>query len=145
MMKRFLVLILAFAALSVPCHGSAARSTGKSELEQVEADYKWLETLRQAAPVPLETASRKELIEAYLQNEKKVEQVYGKFIERLEDYYHRSGDPRAATLFAKEKIRIGDGYMNILARYDRAINMYRAALYVDPDNEEAKSKLAQAE
>lgn len=144
-MMRLAFLVLALVSIAVPRYGLAAASAGKSEWELIEADYKWLETLRQASPVPPETASRKELIEAYLQNEKRVEQVYGKFIENLEDYYHRSGDPRAAALFAKEKIRIGDGYMNILARYDRAINMYRAALYVDPSNEEAKTKLSLAE
>ncbi len=145
MMKRVAVLILALAAIVLPGTALASSSGGKSEWELIEGDYKWLDTLRQAAPAPPPTASRKESIELYLQNEKKVEQVYGKFIEKLEDYYHRTGDPRAAALFAKEKIRIGDGYMNVLARYDRAINMYRAALYVDPDNEEAKAKLAIAE
>ena len=142
-MKRFLNAVFVLC-LVLPAHASLADAT-KSEWESIDADYKWLDTLRRSAP-PIDPAiPRKQRIEAYLQNERKLEPVYAKFIEKLENYYQKTGDPRAAQLFAKEKIRIGDGYMEILARYDRAINMYRAALYVDPNNEEAKARLELAE
>jgi tetratricopeptide (TPR) repeat protein len=124
---------------------AAAAAPPKGEWEAIEADYKWLETLRAAAP-PIDPAlPRKQRIETYLQNERKVEPVYARFIEKLENYYQKTGDPRAAQLFAREKIRIGDGYMEILSRYDRAINMYRSALYIDPNNAEAKTRLELAE
>ncbi|MCM2315521.1 MAG: hypothetical protein NDJ92_10265 [Thermoanaerobaculia bacterium] len=142
-MRSFLAAVV-IALLALPASLLLAESP-KGEWDAIEADYKWLDTLRRSA-APLDaTAPRKQRIEDYLQNERKVEPVYARFIERLETYYQKTGDPRAASLFAKEKIRIGDGYMEILARYDRAINMYRAALYVDPDNEEAKRKLELAE
>lgn len=138
---RRLLLIVCLLAL-VPVSGFAQRT---EEWASIEADYDWLLTLRHANRVPGPAANRKDRIEAWLANERKMEPVYGKFIERLESYYTATGDPRAAAIFAKEKIRIGDSYMNLLSRYDRAINMYRAALHVDPDNEEARQKLALAE
>lgn len=142
-MRSFLASVV-IALLALHASVSLAESP-KGEWDAIEADYKWLDTLRKSA-APLDaTAPRKQRIEDYLQNERKLEPVYARFIEKLETYYQKTGDPRAASLFAKEKIRIGDGYMEILARYDRAINMYRAALYVDPNNEEAKRKLELAE
>ncbi|MGK2856502.1 MAG: hypothetical protein ACSLFQ_04770 [Thermoanaerobaculia bacterium] len=142
-MKPFLAAVAVFL-MFIPAVVSRAEPP-RGEWESIEADYKWLDTLRRSA-APLDvSAPRKQRIEDYLQNERKLEPVYARFIEKLETYYQKTGDPRAASLFAKEKIRIGDGYMEILARYDRAINMYRAALYVDPNNEEAKRKLEIAE
>lgn len=136
------IALLVALALLFPTSVFAQQDEGWAT---IEADYAWLQTLRNANRVPGPTASRKERIESWLANERKIEPVYGRFIERLEAYYTQSGDPRAATLFAREKIRLGDSYMNILSRYDRAVSMYRSALYVDPDNEEAKQKLALAE
>jgi tetratricopeptide (TPR) repeat protein len=141
-MKRFPIAVL-LLLLIAPLVAAAAPVKG--EWESIEADYKWLETLRAAAPAIDPAAPRKQRIETYLQNERKVEPVYARFIEKLENYYQKTGDPRAAQLFSREKIRIGDGYMEILSRYDRAINMYRAALYIDPNNAEAKAKLELAE
>ncbi|MBI2213326.1 MAG: hypothetical protein HYU52_06740 [Acidobacteria bacterium] len=142
-MKR-LSAALFVVLLFLPAAARAA-SAAKGTWESIQDDYKWLETLRASAPAIDPATPRKQRIELYLQNERKVEPVYARFIEKLESYYQQSGDPRAAQLFAKEKIRIGDGYMEILARYDRAINMYRSALYIDPNNAEAKSKLELAE
>jgi len=141
-MKRLPISIL-LIALIAPLFAGAAPAKG--EWDAIEADYKWLETLRAAAPAIDPATPRKQRIETYLQNERKIEPVYARFIEKLENYYQKSGDPRAAQLFAREKIRIGDGYMDILSRYDRAINMYRSALYIDPNNAEAKTKLELAE
>lgn len=139
-MRRFVTLVAILTLLPL---GLLAQDAG--EWAAIEADYAWLQTLRNASRNPGPSASRKERIEAWLANERKIEPVYGRFIERLEAYYSQTGDPRSATLFAREKIRIGDSYMNILSRYDRAMNMYRAALEIDPDNEEARQKHALAE
>ena len=138
---RSLVVVAALVALVSPC--LVAQSS--EEWSVIEADYEWLQTLRKANPVPLPPATRKERIEAWLASERKLEPVYARFIERLEAYYTSTGDLRAAALFADEKVRMGDAYMNLLSRYDRAINMYRAALEVDPGNEAARRGLAQAE
>ena len=64
---------------------------------------------------------------------------------QLREYHDRTRDPRAAPILAREKIIVGDDYMNLLARYDRAIDFYRAALEIDPSSEEAKQKLTLAE
>lgn len=137
-------LLLAIAMLALLTSSAAATSDSR-EWEAIEADYEWLQTLRNANRVPGPTVSRKERIEAWLAGERKLEPVYGRFIERLETYYSQTGDPRAAELFAGEKIRLGDSYMNILSRYDRAANMYRAALQIDPGNQEAQARLELAE
>lgn len=136
-------LALMVSVLLVAACGFSALAS--DEWSAIEADYEWLKTLRNANRVPGPTAPRKDRIEAWLAAERKLEPVYGKFIDRLETYYEATGDPRAATLFAAEKIRIGDSYMNLLSRFDRAINLYRAALEIDPANEEARQKLALAE
>ena len=139
-MRRFtllLAILLLFPASVI--------AQDAEEWAAIEADYSWLQTLRNANRVPGPTATRKERIELWLANERKLEPVYGRFIERLEAYYSQTGDPRAVSLFAREKIRIGDSYMNILSRYDRAMNMYRSALQIDPGNEEAQRKLELAE
>ena len=134
--------ILALILLFLP---ATLLAENAEEWAAIEGDYAWLQTLRNANRTPGPEASRKDRIEAWLVNERKLEPVYGKFIERLEAYYSATGDPRAASLFAEEKIRIGDSYMNLLSRYDRAINLYRAALQIDPENEEARKKLEEAE
>jgi tetratricopeptide (TPR) repeat protein len=139
-MKRF-VMMVAMIALVVP----AAMAGDGDEWEAIEGDYEWLQTLRNANPVPPPPASRKDRIESWLASERKLEPVYGRFIERLEVYYETTGDPRAAALFAAEKIRMGDAYMNLLSRYDRAISMYRAALEIEPGNEDAGTKLSLAQ
>jgi hypothetical protein len=109
------------------------------------ADYQWIQTLRDAQKAPPPTAPRKEQIEARLENHRKIEPTLVAFLDKLREYQDRTGDPRATAVLAKEKIIVADDYMNLLARYDRAIDFYRAALEIDPANEEAKQKLALAE
>lgn len=109
------------------------------------ADYQWIQTLRAAQREPPATASRKEQIEARLENHRKLEPTLVAFLDRLREYHERTADPRAASVLAKEKIVVADDYMNLLARYDRAIDMYRSALELDPSSEEARQKLALAE
>ena len=67
------------------------------------------------------------------------------FLDKLHEYHDRTRDPRATPILAREKIIVGDDYMNLLARYDRAIDFYRAALEIDPASQEAQQKLALAE
>ena len=64
---------------------------------------------------------------------------------RFEEYRGRTGDPRAASLLAREKILMGDQYMNVLSRYDKALEYYRSALQIDPANADAKSRADLAE
>jgi tetratricopeptide (TPR) repeat protein len=138
---RTVVIALAILAL-VP---SGLLADTAEEWAAIEADYEWLQALRNSSRIPGPSASRKERIEAWLANERKIEPVYGRFLDRIERYYMETGDPRAASLFAREKVRIGDGYLHILSRYDRAANLYRAALEIDEGNEAARVGLALAE
>ena len=108
------------------------------------AQYSKLETLRQSAGSPPPENLRKQQIEFLLGRHKRLEPVFEPFVSRLREYYERTGDGRAAELYAREKIRLGDDYMNVLARYDRAIGMYQAALALDPTNIEAKQRLDKA-
>ncbi|HET7705588.1 MAG TPA: tetratricopeptide repeat protein, partial [Thermoanaerobaculia bacterium] len=109
------------------------------------ADYQWIQTLRGAQKDAPPTATRKEQIEARLENHRKIEPTLVAFLDKLREYHDRTRDPRAAPILAREKIIVADDYMNLLARYDRAIDYYRAALEIDPSNEEAKQKIALAE
>lgn len=95
-------------------------------------DYSWIDGVRKAqAPLPA-TASRKQMIEAALDTHRKLDAVYGPFIEKLKEYYDRTHDERAGSLLAREKIIAGDEYMSLLSRYDKALEFYRAAQQIDP-------------
>jgi hypothetical protein len=109
------------------------------------ADYTWIETLRRAQPAPGPNASRKQMIESALESRRKIEPTYVVFMDKLKEYHDRTGDPRAASLMAREKIIMGDEYMNVLSRYDRALVFYRAAVQLDPSNAEAHQRVATAE
>lgn len=109
------------------------------------AEYAKVETLRQSAGSPPPESLRKQQIEFLLDRHKRLEPLFEPFVTRLREYYERTGDARAAELYAREKIRLGDDYMNVLARYDRAIGMYQAALALDPTNSEAQQRLDKAQ
>ncbi len=138
-------LILLSLLLSACVSSAPAKAPNDHEWSLIEADYQWLQTMRNAQPKPPADASRKQQIELLLANHQKIEQLYVSFIDKLDEYYKRTADPRAATLFAKEKIMLGDEYMNILSRYDRAIELYREALKYEPQNAEALRKAGEAE
>lgn len=142
-MHRFLGCVL---AMWVAGCATAAPPTRPNEREwnRLAAEHQWLETLRNSLARIPPGASRKQAIEILLDNHKKLEPTYAPFLERLKDYYDRTADPRAARMFAGEKIRMGDEYQNVLSRFDRAIGMYETALAVDPQNDEARRKLQQA-
>ena len=141
--RRF-VVVLAFVLAGCASSGPSTVPNEK-EWAALMTEYKWLETLRQSAPQPPAGLTRKQQIELILESQKKSDPVYNAFIERLSEYYHRTSDPRAATLWANEKIIIGDQYMQVLARYDRAVNMYQEALALDPANAAARQRLEEAQ
>jgi tetratricopeptide (TPR) repeat protein len=136
------VLLLVFA---VPLAAALPTRPSSREWNALQAEYGELDASRKAAPQPSPAATRKEQIEIALQALKKLEPLYVAFQEKLLEYYERTGDRRAAELYAAEKIRLGDIYATVLSRYDKAISMYRNALAIDPTNEQAKQRLAVAE
>jgi hypothetical protein len=139
-----LVLSLLFAAACVTPSGPPTKPNER-EWAILTADYQWIQTLRSAHKVAPATATRKQQIEQLLENHKKIEPTYVVFIDKLHEYHQRTGDPRAATILAREKLLIGDDYMNVLSRYDTALEHYRAALQYEPMNTDAKQRIAAAE
>jgi len=140
-MRKLLILFL-FAG----CVSSApTKVPNDHEWSLIDADYQWLQTLRKAQPVPPPNASRKQQIETLLVNHAKIEPTYIAFTDKLDEYYKRTADPRAAAMFAREKIALGDEYMNVLSRYDRAIELYREALRYESQNPDALRKIGEAE
>ncbi len=134
------LLVLASSAPAAPRNKPNDREWGL-----LTADYQWLETLRKAQPKPPAGASRKVMIETELSNLEKLQPTWNAFDAKVRDYYDRTRDPRAASLIAREKIVMGDQFMGVLSRYDRAIAFYQDALGVDPGNSDAKARIALAE
>ena len=142
MRNLFLTLLL----LSVAC-APAGPPTAPNDREWslLTADYQWLETVRNAQKKPAANMTRKERIELLLDNHKKLEPTYVAFIDKVHEYHGRTADPRAGQLLAREKIMLGDEYMTVLSRYDKAIDLYREALQFQPDSAEAQQRIATAE
>lgn len=141
-MRKIPFLLLALIA----CAPAGPPTTPNDrEWSLLGADYQWIQTLRAAQKQPPPAATRKEQIELALDNMKKLEQPYNAFTAKIAEYHERTGDPRAAALFAREKIIVGDEYMNVLARYDKAIGLYREALELDPASPDARARIALAE
>ncbi len=134
------LLVLACSAVAAPRNKPNDREWGL-----LTADYQWLETLRKAQPQPPAGASRKVMIETELSNLEKLQPTWNAFDAKGRDYSDRTRDPRAASLIAREKIVMGDQFMGVLSRYDRAIAFYQDALAVDPGNADAKARVALAE
>jgi tetratricopeptide (TPR) repeat protein len=135
------LILLLFAA----CASSGPPSVPNDrEWNAIKAEYQKLDMLRKTAPFPAAEMPRRQQIELVLENQKKLSPVYQPFFGKLKEYFERTGDQRAARLYASEKIRIGDDYMFVLARYDSAIALYESALSLDADNAPARERLAQA-
>lgn len=134
-MHRFVTALSCIALVACASAGLPSQPNDR-EWNLLSADHEWIETLRKAQPAPPANASRKQMIETELQNHKKIEPLYVSFMDKLKEYHDRTGDPRAAKLLAHEKMLMGDDYMNILSRYDKALEFYRAALDLDPNNAE---------
>jgi len=143
-MKRLPILLL---FLLIACATPSGPSTQPNDREWnlLTADYQWLQTLRDAQPKPAATASRKEQIETTLDNMKKLAPTYNAFFAKVEEYWQRTADPRASAVLAREKILLGDSYMNFLSRYDRAIEIYNEALQFEPANATATARIAEAQ
>src|SRR5215210_6997337 len=141
-MRKLLLLTL----LALACAPAGPPTTPNDrEWTLLMADYQWIQTLRQAQKQPAASASRKEQIEILLDNHKKLEPTYVAFVDKAREYLERTADPRAGSLLAREKIILGDEYMSVLARYDRAIALYREALEFDPASPDAQARIALAE
>lgn len=137
-MKRLIALFLTLCSLACASSAPSAKANDR-EWKRLVADYQWLESLRGTQSKT--AASRKNQIESLLETHRKTEAPYVAFLNKLKEYLDRTGDPRAASLYANERIRLGDSYMYVLARYDRAIAMYESALAVDPQNAAARQRL----
>ncbi|HEV7240503.1 MAG TPA: tetratricopeptide repeat protein [Thermoanaerobaculia bacterium] len=142
---RKLILLLTFLSIIACAPAGPPTQPNDREWALLAADYQWILTLRQAQKQPAATASRKEQIEILLDNHKKLEPTYVAFVDKTREYFGRTGDPRAGALLAREKIIIGDEYMGVLARYDKAIAYYREALELDPGSADAQSRISLAE
>ncbi len=143
-MRKLLPFLLLFAACAVAPSGPPTTPNDR-EWTLLMADYQWIQTLRQAQKQPAASASRKEQIEILLDNHKKLEPTYVAFVDKAREYFERTADPRSGSLLAREKIILGDEYMGVLARYDRAIALYREALEFDPASPDAQARIALAE
>jgi hypothetical protein len=146
MSKRLATVLTAllFTACAVAPSGPPTTPNDR-EWSLLMADYQWILTLRDAQKKPAANASRKDQIETLLENHRKLEPTYVVFVDKVREYHERTSDPRAATLLAREKIILGDEYVNILARYDKGISLYREALALEPANADAQARIAAAE
>ncbi|HYC60562.1 MAG TPA: hypothetical protein VEK79_13435 [Thermoanaerobaculia bacterium] len=138
-MRKSLLILLLTAFACAPA-GPPTQPNDR-EWSLITADYQWLETVRAGQRKPAATATRKERIELALDNLKKLEPTYNVFRDKVNEYYQRTGDPRAAALLAREKIILGDEYLTVLSRYERALDLYREALELQPDNADAKQRI----
>lgn len=134
-----MLIVTAFGCLS----GRLPTQPNEREWNRLLADYQWLEGLRNSGPQP--AGSRRQQIETLLETHKRIEPTHISFLDKLREYYDRTGDPRAASLYANEQVRLGDSYMYVLARYDRAMGLYEAALALDPQNAAARQRLELAQ
>jgi len=139
-----LVVLLSLIAASAFAAGPPTQPNDR-EWGLLTADYAWIETLRKAQPLPPANASRKQMLEIVLDNQKKLEPVYVPFLDKVKEYFDRTHDPRAGQVLAREKIIMGDEYMHYLSRYDKALELYRAAVDLDPTSEDAKKRVELAQ
>lgn len=145
-MRKLTLLVLPFLlAACVSAPSGPSTQPNEREWNLLTADYQWLQTLRDAQPKPPATASRREQIELLLANHKKLEPSYVAFIDKVREYFDRTADPRAGALLSREKLLLGDEYLNVLSRYDRAIELYNEAGQFDPSNADVPKRIAEAQ
>jgi tetratricopeptide (TPR) repeat protein len=143
MIRHALTAILLITAVACTPAGPPTQPNDR-EWNLITADYQWLETVRATQKKPAATATRKERIEHTLENLKNLEPTYNAFMDKVHEYHRRTGDPRASALLAREKIILGDEYMTVLSRYERALDMYREALELQPGNADAMQRISMA-
>jgi len=141
---RKTILLLVVLATACATAGPPTKPNDR-EWNQLMTDYQWIQALRAAAKQPPANATRKQEIATALENYRSLEPALNAFIDKLREYRDRTGDPRATTMLANEKILVGDEYMSVLSRYDKAIAAYREALQIDPSNQAASQRIALAE
>src|SRR5437763_3733244 len=145
-MPRPLAILLTptLAACPSPPPGPPAEANDR-EWNVLGGDYASIESLRKAQPAPPANASRKQMIEITLANLQKIEPQVNAFMARVTEYYERTHDSRAAQVLAREKVIMGDQYLGIRSRYDRALQEYRAALALEPNNPDIQKRIEMAE
>jgi len=140
-MRKLLALVL----LALACAPAGPPTQpNDAEWSVISKDYQRILTLRDTPKKP-GVQTRKEQIELLLETHRKMEPACVAFIDKTREYFERTGDPRAGKLLAREKIILGDEYMGVLSRYDKAIALYREALELDPGNADAQSRITLAE
>jgi tetratricopeptide (TPR) repeat protein len=139
-----LSLVISFLAASVIASGPPTQPNDR-EWGLLSTEYLRIDALRKAQPLPPANASRKQMLETVLNNQKKLEPVYVPFLDRVKEYFDRTHDPRAGQVLAREKIIMGDEYMQYLSRYDKALELYRAAVDLDPSSIDAKQRVVLAQ
>jgi tetratricopeptide (TPR) repeat protein len=145
-MRRIVSLLIAILLFAAPlvAAGLPAQPNDR-EWSALSAEYLRIDALRKAQPLPPANASRKQMLELVLDNQKKLEPVYVPFLDKVKEYFDRTHDPRAGQVLAREKIIMGDEYMQYLSRYDKALDLYRAAVDLDPSSIDAKQRVTLAE
>ena len=144
-MRRAALLIAASLITATALASGPVTQPNDREWGLLSADYAWIETLRKAQPLPPANASRKQMLEIVLDNQKKLEPTYVPFLDKVKEYFDRTHDPRAGQVLAREKIIMGDEYMQYLSRFDKALELYRAAVELDPSSADAKKRVELAQ
>ena len=145
-MRSIVSLLIAIAVLTTPAFAAGPPTVpNDQEWSALSAAYLRIDGLRRAQPLPPANASRKQMLELVLDNQKKLEPVCVPLIDRVKEYFDRTHDPRAGQVLAREKIIMGDEYMQYLSRYDKALELYRAAVELDPSSVDAKQRVTLAE
>ena len=144
-MKLTFSALLAFLLLSACTSSAPLNKPNDREWSALTAQYDSMDAIRKASPSYADRPTRREQIEVLLETYRKIDPLYGPFMERLREYGERTGDERALHLYAMEKIRMGDEYMNVLARFDNAVTLYQSALTVEPGNTVAQQHMADAQ
>ncbi|HEU5163062.1 MAG TPA: tetratricopeptide repeat protein [Thermoanaerobaculia bacterium] len=140
--------LLVSVALLAGCATSAPRlptAPNEREWTALQSEYDAIASLRSALPQPPAGATRRQVLELHLENQKQLEPRLEAFLGRAREYLDRTGDARAARLLANEWIRLGDSYVAVLARHDRAIELYRRAAQIDPSNSAVQARIENAE
>jgi len=146
-MHRVSSLLITIALLAASATAAAPPTNLPNDREWgvLSTEYLRMDAIRRSQPLPPANASRKQMLQMVLDNQARIEPVFVPFLDRVREYYERTHDPRAGQVLAREKIIMGDQYMQYLARYDKAVELYRAAVELDPTSADAKQRVVLAE
>jgi tetratricopeptide (TPR) repeat protein len=136
-------LWVAVVLFGFACASASPAGTTTDPWDELLREYRQIEAIRSAVEIP--AGPRRAQVEALLERQRRLEPLHATFLARLRAYYETTGDPRAATLYARERILLGDDYSEYLARYDRAIELYQSALHLDPSNAVVRDRISSAE